>query len=70
MTAIDQLAKKYEGLTVKKISNGWELIIPAKYELNHEACFAEVTKRYLDYLKQGNFLPGKCPICWLNILYG
>ncbi len=51
-TAIDELAKKYEGLSVKKVDNGWELVIPIKYELNHEACFAEVTKRYLDYLQK------------------
>ncbi|MDN3656815.1 putative oxidoreductase C-terminal domain-containing protein [Ferruginibacter paludis] len=56
-TAIAQLAKKYAGLTVKKISNGWELVIPAQLELNHEACFAEVTKRYLDYLQKGK-MPG------------
>lgn len=50
--AIEHLAKKYEGLAVKKASNGWELVIPAQYELDHEACFAEVTKRYLDYLQK------------------
>jgi hypothetical protein len=59
--AIDQLAKKYEGLAVKKVSNGWELIIPAKYELNHEACFTEVTKRYLGYLKQGKLPAWEVP---------
>ncbi len=59
--AIDQLAKKYEGLAVKKVSNGWELVIPAKYELNHEACFAEVTKRYLDYLQKGKMPAWEVP---------
>ncbi|WP_301929130.1 putative oxidoreductase C-terminal domain-containing protein [Ferruginibacter sp.] len=59
--AITQLAKKYEGLAVKKVSNGWELVIPAQYELNHEACFAEVTKRYLDYLQKGKMPAWEVP---------
>lgn len=59
--AIDQLAKKFEGLAVEKVSNGWELVIPAKYELNHEACFAEVTKRYLDYLQKGKMPAWEVP---------
>ena len=59
--AIDELAKKYEGLAIKKVSNGWELVIPAKYELNHEACFAEVTKRYLDYLQNGKMPAWEVP---------
>ena len=61
ITAIDELAKKYEGLAVKKLSIGWELIIPSKYELNHEACFAEVTKRYLEYLQKGKIPAWEVP---------
>jgi len=60
-TAINQLAKKYEGLAVKKVTDGWELIIPSKYELNHEACFAEVTKRYLEYLQKGQLPAWEVP---------
>ena len=52
-TAINQLAKKYEGIAIKKSANGWEIIIPSKYELNHEACFAAVTNKYLEYLAAG-----------------
>jgi predicted dehydrogenase len=59
--AIAQLAMKYEGLAVKKASNGWELVIPAQFELNHEACFAEVTKRYLDYLQKGKMPAWEVP---------
>jgi predicted dehydrogenase len=59
--AIDQLAEKYEGLAVKKVSNGWELVVPAQYELNHEACFAEVTKRYLEYLQKGKMPAWEVP---------
>jgi len=59
--AIDQLAKKYEGLALNKTVNGWELVIPSTYELNHEACFAEVTKRYLNYLQQGKLPSWEVP---------
>ena len=59
--AINKLAKKYEGLAVKKINNGWELVISLKYELNHEACFAEVTKRYLEYFQKGKMPAWEVP---------
>jgi len=51
--AIAELEKKYTGLSVEKEGNRWKLIIPSKFQLDHEACFAEVTKRYLDYLNKG-----------------
>lgn len=59
--AIKQLAKKYKGLAIKKVINEWELVIPAQYELNHEACFAEVTNRYLEYLQKGKMPAWEVP---------
>ena len=59
--AIERLAKTYKELAIKKVTNGWELLIPAEYELNHEACFAEVTKRYLQYLMQGQLPSWEVP---------
>ncbi len=59
--AISKLAKKYEGLSLQKVNKGWAVIVPAKYELNHEACFAEVMKRYLEYLQQGSLPPWEVP---------
>jgi hypothetical protein len=61
LKAIVVLAKKYGGLAIKKSTNGWELVVPEKYELNHEACFAEVTKRYLDYLQKGKMPAWEVP---------
>lgn len=54
--AIQTLSKKYRGLGLQKSGKGWIIIVPAEYELNHEACFAEVMKRYIFYLQQG-YLP-------------
>lgn len=59
--AINELTKIYQGLAVKKVGEGWELIIPSNYELNHEACFAEVTKRYLKYLQEGKMPAWEVP---------
>lgn len=59
--AIEKLQTTYAGLAVKKVENGWQLVIPDQYELNHEACFAEVTKRYLQYLKDGKLPTWEVP---------
>lgn len=59
--AIEKLQTTYAGLSVKKVENGWQVIIPDQYELNHEACFAEVTKRYLQYLKDGKLPAWEVP---------
>lgn len=51
------LAKKYPGITLAKNDKGWEVIIPDSYKEGHEAHFARVTARFLDYLQNGT-LPG------------
>src|SRR5688500_15982317 len=49
--------KKFPGITLKKSAAGWEVIIPEKYKEGHEAHFARVMEKFLDYLKSGN-MPG------------
>ena len=44
---------KYPGIELKKNAAGWELIIPAKYDNGHEAHFAQVANKYMEYLKAG-----------------
>ncbi|RYE19185.1 MAG: oxidoreductase [Sphingobacteriales bacterium] len=51
---IKGIQAKYPGITLKKNNSGWEVIIPEKYEEGHEAHFARVTEKYLEYLKNGN----------------
>jgi hypothetical protein len=42
------------GLKLEKVSkNTWKVIVPASYKVGHEAHFAQVTNKYLEYLKQG-----------------
>lgn len=54
--ALQEVLKKYPGVTVQKATEGWELVIPEKYKTGHEAHFAEVTKKYLRFL-QDNSMP-------------
>ncbi|ULQ52115.1 putative oxidoreductase C-terminal domain-containing protein [Flavihumibacter fluvii] len=51
--AFTELEKQYPGLALIPAANGWQVTIPAKYRLDHEATFAEVTKQYLKYLDAG-----------------
>lgn len=44
---------KYPGIEVKRTAAGWEVIIPEKYKEGHEAHFARVTEKFLQYLKEG-----------------
>jgi predicted dehydrogenase len=42
------------GLKLEKVNqNTWKVIVPASYKVGHEAHFAQVTNKYLEYLKQG-----------------
>lgn len=50
---MEQLTKNYSGLELKANKDGWEVIIPEKYKVGHEAHFAEVAKKYLGFLKDG-----------------
>jgi predicted dehydrogenase len=42
------------GLGLEKVDkNTWKVIVPASYKVGHEAHFAQVTNKYLGYLKDG-----------------
>ena len=50
---ITSLQASYPGLDFESESDAWHIIIPAKYRTSHEAHFADVAKRYLQYLIDG-----------------
>lgn len=57
-TTINEVGKRYPGISLlgatdKTGRKGWRVIVPQKYLLGHEAHFADVMKRYLQYLKEG-----------------
>ncbi len=52
-STLEKLAKKYPGIKAEKAGDEWKISIPDKYRIGHEAHFAQVTKKYLQYLVEG-----------------
>lgn len=48
--AITKLAATWPGLDIKPLGNLWQIVIPEKYYVGHEAHFAQVTENFLRYL--------------------
>ena len=51
------LAGERPGLAVEAAAGGFRVVVPDTYRVGHEAHFAEVTRRFLDYLKDPASLP-------------
>lgn len=49
--AVQKISATYPGVTVEKVSNQWKVVIPQSYKVGHEAHFAQVMQRYLQFLK-------------------
>ena len=58
---IENIKAKYNGVELKKVTKGWEVIIPEKFKEGHEAHFAQVTSKFLEYLKKGNMPEWEVP---------
>ncbi len=60
--AVAGLAEKYPGITVEKLGDKkWAMNIPDKYNIGHEAHFAQVTEKYLQYLVDGKLPEWEVP---------
>ena len=55
------LQKKYPGIELKKSGNIWEVVVPNSYNVGHEAHFAQVTEKYLQYLTEGKLPDWEVP---------
>lgn len=55
-TAVSNIAKTWPGIEVKKLADKWQIVIPAKYSVGHEAHFTQVAETFLRYLKD-NTMP-------------
>jgi predicted dehydrogenase len=55
------LAGKYPGVDLKKTNSGWEVLIPEKYNVGHEAHFEQVAKNFLQYLADGKLPDWEVP---------
>jgi len=51
--AVAKLAVTWPGLEVKPAGAAWEIVVPAKYDVGHEAHFAQVMANFLGYLAAG-----------------
>jgi predicted dehydrogenase len=48
---IKTLSSRYPGIDLKEVEGGWCVVIPEKYKVGHEAHFAQVMDRYLQFLQ-------------------
>lgn len=51
MSGLKSIQSKYPGIELVKTATGWEITIPEKYKEGHEAHFARVTEKFLQYFK-------------------
>jgi predicted dehydrogenase len=61
MKNLKAIQGKYPGIELKRINNGWQVVIPEKYKEGHEAHFASVTKKFLEYLTNKNIPEWEIP---------
>jgi len=61
MEGLKAIQTKFPGVDLKKTTMGWEVIIPVKYKEGHEAHFARVTEKFLQYLKEGDLPAWEVP---------
>jgi predicted dehydrogenase len=59
--AVAKLCGTWPGLDVKAVASGWQIIIPEKYAVGHEAHFAQVTENFLRYLSGGRMPDWEVP---------
>ncbi|MEY3060701.1 MAG: hypothetical protein RL000_2053 [Bacteroidota bacterium] len=49
------------GISIQKNDFGWQLVVPEKYNVGHEAHFAQVMDKYLGYLQHKNMPSWEVP---------
>jgi predicted dehydrogenase len=59
--SIAELNKQYSGLNFTDSDKGWIIQIPDELKVGHEAHFAQVTRKYLEYLESGNMPDWEVP---------
>ncbi|RPE13629.1 oxidoreductase [Chitinophaga lutea] len=50
---VQQLSGKYPGISLENKGGRWKVVIPDTLKTGHEAHFADVMQRYLQFLKEG-----------------
>lgn len=60
-TALQTIQSKFPNVELKENDKGWEVVIPEEYKEGHEAHFARVTEKYLEFLKDGSMPDWEVP---------
>ena len=56
-----QIEQNYPGVKLEKTDSGWQVVIPQKYHIGHEAHFAQVTEKFIEYYKNGDMPEWEVP---------
>lgn len=59
--AVAKIQADWPGVSCRREGAEWLIDIPAKYDIGHEAHFAQVTERYLKYLGEGRLPDWEVP---------
>lgn len=59
--AIKEINKDMPGVSISAVKGGWKVNIPEEFDKGHESHFADVMKRYLQYLKEGKLPDWEVP---------
>lgn len=59
--AFQSIESQFPGITIVQVGNGFKVVIPSKYRIGHEAHFAQVTRKYLQYLVDGKLPEWEIP---------
>ena len=59
--AIASLQREYPGVDAKRDGERWAITVPERYNVGHEAHFAQVTEHFLKYLRSGSLPDWEVP---------
>ena len=59
--AIASLQLRFPGVGIRRDGDTWAVTVPAKFDVGHESHFAEVTNRFLGYLRGGKMPAWEVP---------
>ncbi|MEO8739913.1 MAG: putative oxidoreductase C-terminal domain-containing protein [Casimicrobiaceae bacterium] len=59
--ALPQVQQKYPGIDIRPTVQGWEVIVPARYHVGHEAHFGQVADQFLGYVERGSLPEWEVP---------
>jgi predicted dehydrogenase len=59
--AVREMQQKYPGVDVERDGTRWEITVPERYHVGHEAHFGQVTEQFLAYVKRGSLPDWEVP---------